>query len=503
MLFVLELAYYPNIRPVPNSEGNYTAYFWGADSNSIFYITASGLMRLYITGGAPELIARNVDGATKGAVSKEGLIVLGSSHGLLRVNTASRTVEPLTHVAADEQAHAFPSFLPDGRILFLSTKRTPSGTLTHSLCVVAPTTKHVQPLFDIPSRAQYVNGNLIYASCHTLVARPFDLTSLRFTGPEQVLVWPVWTMSATGAATFSVSPGTILLTSGSYVPPLRHIDAKGHILTTIDDPPAIEDIGAAHTHNLIAIISESTESCNDELGVYDLNNQTRKRLLESQMDSPVFSADDHTIYFAAAGRSWANVYSIPTDGGNTTLVVPSPTLLHPRDASPDGNYLLLQEHENRTDHLAIANLHGPPNLRRFSTAEEGDGETAQFSHGNGHVLFSRSRGNRSRLSIVAHNENRPTNAQPLAENASNGRWSSNDREVYFVDKATVIGIDRITGTSRVVLRRPSNIALFDVTASGDFLVREGAIPPDMTVLTGWWPALAHRRFHLPPATSRQ
>ncbi|MEK6372952.1 MAG: hypothetical protein AABO58_09660 [Acidobacteriota bacterium] len=486
-------------RPLPASEGNYTSFFWNSDSRSIFFVSKVDLMKISITGDAPERVGYAGE-AVKGTVNGDGVVVLGSRKGLLRVKGTGEP-EVLTRLQPGEVAHSLPSFLPDGdQLLFTITRKTLDQTVTRVLAVLSLRTRAMRTLFAIPSRVQYANGQLLYVRGHTLFARPFDLRELRFSGPERAVAAPVWANTLTGETGFSASSSTLLVTPPLGIPPVYHMTPHGRIRTIISEPEGILYVAVGRATNQLAVVGRGVEGDELSLWLYPLDGRERVRLVTEygEPSSPLFSPDDRLVYYADAGTSWANIYAIELRPGvkNPRAVLLSKDVVAPRDVSPDGRFLLFQRWQNRDGNLWYAPVDDPQHSKPLVATQEDEGESARFSSDGRHVAFVAKRGTEYSVYVADF----PPSGQ-LAKQAIHGdgwrvRWSSDGRRIYFARGASVMEADPSTRQTRRLFDMHREIALLELASDGGFFVREAAIERNRTVATLWWPRLIDRPLDL-------
>lgn len=487
-------------RALPASEGNYTSAFWDRDSRSLFFITATDLMRINVTGGAAERVGDAGEGF-KGTVNADGTIILGSLRGLLKIVPGSRP-EVLTKMAPSEVAHSLPTFLPNGDVLFTITASSGLGPVSRHTAVFSLRSRAMRRLFPLTSHAQYVHGNLLYVRNQTLFARPFDAETLRFTGNEQAIASPVWSHPLTAEAGFSASEETLVVTPPQLIPPVRHISADGRVRTTISEPESIEFVAAAHSSDSLALVARGDGSDRKNVWLYPLDGRERVRLTtEPDPSSPVFSPDDAVLYYASVGDSWANIYGLDVGPNVPTPrpVLTSDDVVAPRDVSPDGRFLLFQRWKVRDGGLWYMPIGDPDAARPFVDTPEDEGESARFSPDGKRVAFVAKRGPDYSVYIADFPP-----AGKLARRVTDldgwrARWSRDGRRVYFVNGSSVMEADIATGRTRSVYTADREIVIFELDRNGGFFVREMALPPNRTVVTAWWPRLRERPLQNPPA----
>jgi serine/threonine protein kinase len=108
-------------RPLPgteNSAGSPGFPVWSPDSRFLAFEQQGKLKKVDVFGGVPQALCDYQGPLRGGAWSRQGVIVFGSYHGLMRVSDSGGAASPVTAIDPSRQEifHAInPSFLPDGR----------------------------------------------------------------------------------------------------------------------------------------------------------------------------------------------------------------------------------------------------------------------------------------------------------------------------------------------------------------------------------------------------
>jgi Tol biopolymer transport system component/transcriptional regulator with XRE-family HTH domain len=487
-------------KPLRGSEGNFTNFFWGADSRSVFFISSHDLVRVSVAGEGAERIGHAAEGL-KGAVNAKGVIVLGSRKGLLRM-TPSGKPELLTEVRPGESTHTSPIFLRDqDQILFTITGLTPDQEPTLALAVYSLRSRSMRTLFAISSGSQYVNGQLLYVRARTLFARPFDASKLRYSGPERPIASPVWADSMTGEVGFSASPATILVTPAARIPPLYRVSPNGNTLETISDPRDIRYVAVGGTANQMALVTRGAEDTGGTLWLFPLDGRERIRIAQVRGEprSPVFSHDDRTLYYAAAGYEVANVCAVdvPQADGPPRIVVHTGDVVSPRDVSPDGRFLLLQRWATRDADIFYVPIETPQLVRPMVATAEDEGESARFSPDGKRVAFVAKRGAEYSVYITDFPPNRELAKQAITGHGWRARWSRDGRRIFFARGSGVFEADPHTRETKRLFQMKQEIATLETAPDGSFFVREIPIEQNRVVATLWWPRLTARQIAVP------
>jgi serine/threonine protein kinase len=186
--------------------------FWSPDSRFVAFFAEGKLRKIDISGGMPQTIC-DAPPARSGSWNDDGVIVFtpGAGAGLYTVPATGGVPAPLTTLdrSRAESDHLWPTFLPDGkRFVYLARSANPQNTAlylgsldgrTHELLTAVDS----NAVFSPP-------GTLMYQREGTLIARPFDASRGRFTGPESSIAAQVGYNNANGRGAFAVSQTGVL-----------------------------------------------------------------------------------------------------------------------------------------------------------------------------------------------------------------------------------------------------------------------------------------------------
>ena len=197
------------LSPVAGSEGAANP-FWSPDSHSLGFFAAGKMKRVGVDGGAPQTICDATIGpwitATWGA--NDTILLTGAERpSLYRVGANGGT--PVAVLEPEGATSYFwPSFLPDGRhFLFyaLHINKQPEvrvGSLDSSESKV---------VLQGYSRAMHADpGYVLFVREGTLMAQPFDLSTLSVTGSPMPVAEDLLYLRDLGQADFSVSTNGVL-----------------------------------------------------------------------------------------------------------------------------------------------------------------------------------------------------------------------------------------------------------------------------------------------------
>ena len=279
--------------------------FWSPDSKNLGFFADGKLKKVSASGGQPLTLCDAPDGKG-GSWSPEGVILFApeSSRPIQRVSQLGG--EPVDVTAFDEErgddSHRHPRFLPDGK-KFLYLARFPDGTKEGQAIIAASLEGgDERTLVRSPAAAEYASGHLLFLRERTLMAQPFDPTSLELSGePFPVADTVVLISAGTAQAVFSASQtGVLAVQSGTLSADLvlRWRGRDGDTLESIGEPARFtDDIQLSPTEDTAMVQIRADEGDNRDLWVVELDRKLRTRFTFSPNgdDAPIFSPDGETV----------------------------------------------------------------------------------------------------------------------------------------------------------------------------------------------------------------
>jgi Tol biopolymer transport system component len=320
-------------RPIPGTDSyqSVTDPVFSPDGRRIaFYARGDQtIKRISVAGGAAVTICKAE--MLYGIQWAGDSIYFGQPHkGVMRVSAEGGAPEEVIRVNAGEQAHG-PHLLPDGHHMLVTIARDNTVNRWNNAKIVlfSLSTGERTDLVEGGSDARYIpTGHLIYAHQATLLAIPFDLSTMKTTGnPTQVLERLARSGGQmTGVVQLSVSQnGSIVYVSRPADPNALYFmgfaDRSGKV-ERLNIPiggfrhPRISPDGKRIAFAASAV---SPESGDDVIWLYSLagNKATRRLTYEGKNRFPIWTADSSRVVFQSDRERDLGIFWQRADGTGT------------------------------------------------------------------------------------------------------------------------------------------------------------------------------------------
>ena len=509
-------------RPIPRTEGTFirrgrwTAHVqWSPDSASIVYAAGGSLMRLDLASGqATELL--KVPGAVvqPGAWSRDGTILYGQRNaadarggGVWRIAAAGGAPVSVTELTGDDVAHRPSGFLPDGRrflyVSYGSTNRDNQirlGSIDRK-----PADQDTTVLFTADGPAVYApSGHLLFVRNGNLMAQAFDATSVALAGtpPVQVAsgIWPVVSVSENGRLLYRAS-------GAEASPPTEMVrfDRKGTILGRIGQPGGWGDINVLADGVRLSVMRAELGELAGHLYIVDSRGAFVRLNPGEPFDYAAAVAKDDLIAFTYSPEGVSkDVYVRPASGvGDPRALVRSPNTKHPNSWTPDGRFLVYDEHvPGRLQDLMIVPRDGGAPLPLLAT--EFDETFAMVSPDGKWLAYRTTESGRPDVYVRDFNPGRTpafgSERIPISvDGGDKPRWSRDGREIFFFQGESLMAVPvrpegptlRPGVPTKLFDVRWTNYIPYDVMGDGTFVVnmvpasQKPEPPAPMRVLLNW------------------
>ncbi len=496
---------------IPGTDGT-TYPFWSPDSAHIGFFSQGKLKRVALIGGPATTLADAPDsrGGTWGA--NDSILFTPSATGTIsRVLATGGPATPLDlrhESKGPRDSFRFPMFLPgSGRFLYTieSDTRERAGVYVGSLSGEAP----VRILPDlsvtqfVPAAGSTTIGHVIFLRDGTLLAEPFDASTLKPTGDVFPLATGVLNSGNGGYADFSASLiGTLMYTTGAATSQEREIawldegGARGELMLTAK---SISNFALSPDGGRL-MYSSGNQLTTGDLWLFDVVRKASQRLTLGP-----FSA--YSMVWSPAGD--ASVFSEFPEDRLYRKRVPSAkeepmsvagTNTYATSWSADGRFLLYSQTAAATrDDLWLLPMgaNGKPAVFRQTPFDEAAG---QFSPDGQWIAYHSDASRRTEVYIASSTPG-GEERQVSVDGGTNPRWRSDGRVLFYLSSnKTMMAVDVSAGpplslgAPRELFRETKMIAgsretSFEPSADGRrFLAllstRDEAASP-ITVVTGW------------------
>ena len=336
------------------------------------------LKKVAESGGAPQTLCEYNAGFREGAWNTDGVILFGASGtGLLRLSDSGGPASPVTGLDPSRQEiqHAGPAFLPDGRhFLYHRSSRlsdntgvyigsldgTPEDQSTTRLLATDS-----DPVY-MPSSTSSDGGFLLFLRQGSLLAQAFDGRSqLRddaiplAEGVGNTGSYGWFSASSTGALAFRTGRAGAASVDlvwfgrdGNRLGQLGpRLEQGNSVQLSPDGKRVVVTKGAESTLSGALGNIQGTLIWTAELSRAIFTRLTTGEGIES---SPVISPDGK-VAFTSSLNAVGDLYWMRADGAGAPepLLVKSPTVKHPNSFSPDGRFMIYDDHTAQRQDLWI------------------------------------------------------------------------------------------------------------------------------------------------------
>jgi Tol biopolymer transport system component len=320
--------------------------FWSPDSRFLGFQSHGTLKRIDVTGGVTKTLADSY--SQTGAWSRDGVILFKPKidGGLNRVSVAGGPSTPASILdqSLGETSHDWPAFLPDGRH-FLYLARSTQPEHDRVLYVASLDSTNRIRLFQSDSHATYAPpGFVISMLGNTLLAQPFDASSLRVTGEPIPIAEQVERNPGSRRGAFSVSQTGVLAYRPIGDTELVWFDRTGQRAQKIGPPGRYSNPALSPDNRHVAVARADPETGTTSIWLFELARDVASRFTfePSFDDMPVWSPDGSRIVFRSNRSAGWGFYEKASSGTGPeeTVLNRLPVSAVPLAWSPDGRFLL-------------------------------------------------------------------------------------------------------------------------------------------------------------------
>jgi Tol biopolymer transport system component len=517
-------------RALTGTEGVTTGFFWSPDSRFIAFAVngfPGRLRKIEVAGGPPQPLCEYTGGFRGGDWNAAGVILFAAATtGVWRVTDDGGTPTPVTKLdlVRRETQHSGPVFMPDGRT-FLYSRTMGSSTLSQFAGIYVgsidakPEQQSSTRLLPSESNPVYVRGpsggSVLFLREGVLLAQPLDdqakpngnaISIVEDVGSFGSLGW--FSASARGHLAFRTGRASAARNQ------LAWFDRKGTRLGPLGPSMELGAGGVQLSPDGKRVTVTRTASRGDfteaHIWIADTSRGIFSRLTtgETSDGSPALSADGHVAFSSSMNGAVGDLYWVPSTGIGSPepLLLKSPTVKHPNDVSPDGAFLIYDDHTAQRQDLFVLPITAPPGGERkpIPFVVTGADETyGQFSPDGKWIAYSSDESGRREVYVqgFAPDKIPATGVGKWTISSAGGdkpRWSADGKELYYIalDRKMMAVPVKLTPTFEPGIATAlfeTNVTAFspyDVSPDGRFLlntVSESAAPvaAPVTLVLNW------------------
>jgi hypothetical protein len=439
-----------------------------------------------------------------GSWSSQGVIVFApNTTGVLRkVSAAGGAASDAGKLSPGEPSQRWPWFLPDGKHFLFSAGL--AGVFRKAVRLGSLDSTESTKLLDADSEAVYSAGYLLFLRGDTLMAQPFDTTSLRLSGEALPVVEHVQNAQINSLAAFSASlSGLLAYAGGSAEFELGWFDRKGNRIGSLGEAAQFNRLNFSPDRKNLAV--GITTRGNSDIWLYDVARGLPRRFTFDPATElqATWSPDGRTIVFDSDRRGHFDLYrkSANLSGAEEALYIDN-LEKRPTSISPDGKFLLYHttgDPKTGQDLWILPDPMGTPGAAKpypllQSQSNEANG---QFSPDGHWIAYHSDESGHPEIYVVPF----PGPGGKRQVSTAGGtlpRWRADGKEIFFIApdqklmaaEVTIKGGEIQTGEVRPLFGPllTGNGFQYDVSADGQRILavtpRQNASEP-LTIVQNW------------------
>ena len=489
------------VRPVPGTEGAAPGPFWSPDSRFLaFGVNGSPgrLRKVDVSGGSSQTICEYAGNYREGAWNAQGVIVFGEyapggsrGSGLWQVAESGGMPSQVTAVdpSRAEIQHAGPTFLPDGRrFLYHRASRVPDNVGIYLGSLDAPPNEQsVTRLLASDSDPIYVPapgmGSVLFLREGTLFVQPLDGRG-QLAGSVTPVGEDIGSLGSHGWFSASAT-GTLVFRTGRYASAMNELawfDRQGKRIGQVGPVAArAGNIGVQISPDGKRVVVSRANSSNEVfqnrawIAEIDRGIFSRLNAADGTEASPAVTPNGRVAFSSTLGGGVGDLYWMPVTGVGSPepLLVKSPTVKHPNHVSPDGRFLIYDDHslQARQD-LWILPLEPVGDRKPIPfLVTQADETFGQFSPDGKWVAYSSDESGRREVYVQGFAPDRVPAAavgkwQISTAGGDKPRWRRDGTELYYIaPDRKMMAVPVKTGAT---FEPGVAVPLFDTNVSGFF-----------------------------------
>ena len=359
-----------------------------------------------------------------------------------------------------------------------------------------------QPLHEKSNTsAVYSQGYIMIQRGTTLVARPFEMKSMSFTGEAVSVAEQIQAANSTPGR-FSVSTNGVLVYDESDRRNLRltWLDRAGQRLGTVGDAGDFDSLEFSPDRRTLAVAMGA--AAGGDIWLQDISRGLRTRFTFDPADdwAPVWSPDGRNIIFSSNRNGIGDLYRKPADASrNEELLYADSLGKIPSSFSPSGKFLAYSavgDPKTKIDIWILPDPMGPPGVSKpyqFLHSEFNETD-ARFSPDGRWISFVLDESGKDEVYVVPFPG--PGGKQQVSTSGGAGaRWRPYGKELFYREGTRLMAAEVDTKGSAFDVKRvtpmfgPVNSS-YDVSGGCQrflvLLTQEGETPETiLTVVQNW------------------
>jgi len=497
---------------LPRTEGA-SAPFFSPDSRWIGYFANGRLRKVPTSGGTPIEIC-DAGAECRGAswsCRNEIVFAPTPASGLVRVSADGGRAVPATALdfANGERTHRWPEWLPDGQSILFTVAHAGSASFEEAEIAAASvdgaSTRIVHKFGSCPHYAP--TGHLVYTRGGSLMAAPFNLSTLEVTAPSMPVADDVMTQpTGTGYFSFSRDGCLVYLTGEAHEVMQRRVGADQANMTAIGIAErTIEEPRLSPDGRRIAL---GIRKATSDIWTHDFQRGGLTRVtFGGDNFAPIWTRDGHRLTFSSNRSGPCQIFWQALEEPEPTLLVGGEYDLVPGSWSPDGALLLFTEYNPQTGAgIWVCSPHDGGTPRPLVRSRANAFAPACSPDG---LAFAYASDESGRLEVYAAVfPDGSARRQISRDGGSEPLWSRDGRRLFYRNGSRILavamdGAERQSDSASVSLvdgpYQPgavTGLPNYDVAADGRLLlVAQSAVaaqPEHLSVTVNWFADVARR-----------
>jgi serine/threonine protein kinase len=417
--------------------------FWSPDSRFLGFFADGKLKKIGATGGPPQVLC-DAPEPNGGAWSTEGIVFAPTAlDALFRVPAAGGVPSPATRLDAREEAHRYPSFLPDGRhFVFLADSwRTEDHFLRVGSLDSLDSERLFQavtnPVFAPPSHLLFVRGG-------ALLSQRLDPKSFKPLGDPVSVGEQLAEMGPNHDFDFSASSnGVLVYRSENPETQLVWFDRAGKRLGTAGESARHGGIELSPDGSRVVLMRLDADGRPANLWLLDVSRGTTSRLTAGAASDlcPVWSPDGRRMIFSSMRSGLGDLYERAAGpAAGDQLVLKSADQKCPMSWSSDGRFVLYTNESPKTKgDLWVLPMTGDRKPVPFAVTSFNERD-AQFSPNGAWVAYSSDESGRREVYVQSFSD-QTARYQVSSGGGERPRWRGDGKELFYIGGGKLFAVE--------------------------------------------------------------